>query len=112
MIQTLRALVGCVGIICAIAVTPQVSYAQQEQAPVAAAKTTLNLNTATLEQLATLPGIGPKTAQLILEYRTKNGSFKKIEELMNIKGIGEKSFLKLKPLVSAPPKTDPKTSGD
>ena len=112
MIQTLRALLGCAAIVCAIAATPQVSYAQQEQAPAAAPKTTVNLNTATIEQLATLPGVGPKTAQLILEYRTKNGGFKKIEELMNIKGIGEKSFLKLKPLVSAPPKTDTKTSGD
>ena len=112
MIQNLRALIGCVAIVCAIAATSRVSYAQQEQAPGAAPKTTVNLNTATIEQLAALPGIGQKTAERILEYRTKNGGFKKIEELMNVKGIGEKSFLKLKPLVSAPPKTDPKTSGD
>ena len=39
-------------------------------------------------------------AQRILDYRQKNGSFKKIEELMNVKGIGEKSFLKLKPLIT------------
>jgi competence protein ComEA len=112
MIQNLHALIGCAVFICAIAATPQVSYAQQEQAPVAAPKTTVNLNTATIEQLTTLPGIGAKVAERILEYRTKNGGFKKIEELMNVRGIGEKSFLKLKPLVSAPPKTDPKTSGD
>ena len=110
MIQILRALIPCAAVICLIAATPQASFAQQDQAP-AASKSTLNLNTATLDQLTTLPGIGPKTAQLILEYRTKNGGFKKIEELMNVKGIGEKSFLKIKPLVSAPPKAD-KTSGD
>ena len=61
---------------------------------------TINLNTATAAQIATLPGIGPKTADLVVQYRTKNGPFKKIEEVMNVRGIGEKSFLRLKPLVT------------
>ena len=56
----------------------------------------VNLNSATPAQIASLPGIGPKTAELIVEYRTKNGPFKKIEEVMNVRGIGEKSFLKIK----------------
>lgn len=60
----------------------------------------VNLNTATEAQLASLPGIGPKAAQRILEFRQKNGSFKKIEDLMNVKGIGEKNFLKLKPYIT------------
>ncbi len=58
--------------------------------------TPVNLNTATMAQLQELPGIGARTAERIIEYRQKNGGFKKIEELMNVKGIGEKSFLKLK----------------
>ena len=57
----------------------------------------VNINTASVKELDALPGIGTKTAALIVEYRQKNGPFKKIEELMNVRGIGEKSFLKLKP---------------
>jgi competence protein ComEA len=76
------------------------------QTAAVATKPAINLNAATLEQLETLPGIGRKTAERIVEYRTKSGGFKRIEELMNVKGIGEKSFLKLKPLIVVPPKTD------
>ena len=56
----------------------------------------INLNTANAADLESLPGIGKSTAQRIVEYRQKSGGFKKIEELMNVKGIGEKSFLKIK----------------
>jgi competence protein ComEA len=66
----------------------------------ASASSPVNLNTASVAQLETLPGIGKATAERILEYRQKNGSFKKIEDLMNVRGVGEKSFLKLKPLVT------------
>ncbi len=78
------------------------------QSPKAAASAAVNLNTATVADLQKLPGIGAATATRIVEYRQKNGPFKKAEELMNVRGIGEKSFLKLKPLVSvAPPRTEP-----
>jgi len=60
----------------------------------------LNINTATQAQFEALPGLGTKVAERIIEYRQKNGNFKKVEDLMNVKGIGEKSFLKLKPLVT------------
>ena len=79
--------------------SPVIASTFQNPAPVAE-RATLNLNAATLDQLETLPGIGRKVAERIVEYRTKSGGFKKIEELMNVKGIGEKSFLKMKPLIS------------
>ena len=56
----------------------------------------VNLNTATVAELEQLPGIGAKVAARIVDYRSKKGPFKKIEELMNVQGIGEKSFLKLR----------------
>ncbi|MBI3048315.1 MAG: helix-hairpin-helix domain-containing protein [Acidobacteria bacterium] len=67
----------------------------------------VNVNTATMAQLETLPGVGPALAQRIVDYRQQNGGFKKIEELMNVRGIGEASFLKLKALITVtPPRTD------
>ena len=60
----------------------------------------VNLNTATITDLQTLPGIGPSIAARIIEYREKNGEFKKVEDLMNVRGIGERSFLKLRTLVT------------
>jgi competence protein ComEA len=61
---------------------------------------TININTASATDLEGLPGIGAKTAQRIVEYRQKNGPFKKVEELMNVRGVGEKNFLKLKNQIS------------
>jgi competence protein ComEA len=52
----------------------------------------LNLNTASVEQLSTLPGVGEKLAARIVEYRQRSGGFKAIQELMNVKGIGEKNL--------------------
>jgi competence protein ComEA len=77
----------------------------------ATAANPVNLNSATLTQLQTLPGVGASAAQRILDYRQKNGSFKKIEELMNVKGIGEKSFLKLKPLITVSAEKTDRTGG-
>ena len=56
----------------------------------------VNLNTATLEELDALPGVGPSTAKNIIAYREAHGGFAAPEELMNVKRIGEKTFDKLK----------------
>ena len=57
----------------------------------------VNLNTATQTELMQLPHIGAKTAERILAFRKQHGNFQRPEELMNVKGVGEKSFARLKP---------------
>src|SRR5262245_54122825 len=80
------------------------AFAQSKQSSSSTAKPavtgTININTASAADLQRLPGIGAKTAGRVIEYRQKNGPFKKIEELMNVRGIGEKNFLKLKNQIS------------
>lgn len=56
----------------------------------------INLNTAGIDELVSLPGIGQSTAEKIIEYRNRKGKFKSIQEIMNVKGIGEKKFEKIK----------------
>jgi competence protein ComEA len=60
----------------------------------------VNLNTATLDQLESLPGIGPALGQRIIDYREEHGPFGSVDELDNVSGIGEKTLENLRPLVS------------
>ena len=60
----------------------------------------ININTAGPEELQKLNGVGPVTAQKIIDYRTKRGGFKSIEDLMNVSGIGAKTFEKLRDYVT------------
>lgn len=60
----------------------------------------INLNTATVTELMQLPRVGAKTAERIVAFRKQHNGFQRPEELMNVKGIGEKSFVKLKPYLS------------
>jgi competence protein ComEA len=89
-IQIACALVLCLGMaIGSVSVLAQKSNAGQPSEKV-------NLNSATAEQLQALPGIGPSIAKSIIDHRTKVGKFNRIEEIINVKGIGEKKFQKIK----------------
>jgi len=72
----------------------------------------VNLNTATKAELEAVKGIGPKKADAILEYRTKNGSFKTVDDLKNVKGFGDKSVANMRSELTvdgaAPAKADKK----
>ena len=94
------------------AVTQPPAYAAAQEARPAPSTQVVNVNTATTAQLEALPGIGPSMAQRIVSYREKNGPFKKLEDLMNIQGIGEKSFLKLRPLLTIGGQGDAKATKD
>ena len=94
---------------------PTESYAESKVQPTANTKPTtqavpdtivvqaedkrVNLNTATLEELDALPGVGPSTAKNIIAYREAHGGFAAPEEIMNVKRIGEKTFEKLKEFI-------------
>lgn len=59
----------------------------------------LSLNTATADQLETLPGVGPVLAQRMIDYRTENGGFRSVDELRQVTGIGDRRFADIQPLV-------------
>src|SRR5262245_26060544 len=79
----------------AAAAPPHVAAASPTPGP-AAAEAKVNINTASAEELTTLPGIGPSYAPTIVEHREKNGPFRKIEDLLSVRGIGDKTYERIK----------------
>ena len=65
----------------------------------------VDLNRAGIEELVKLPGVGEIVAQRIVNYREENGTFQATEELMNVRGIGEKTYLKLEPYLTVSEET-------
>jgi comEA protein len=95
-----RVKVGAALVLAVLLAAPMISAGQAGPSAKATPAVVININTATAEQLDSLPGVGAKLASRIVDYRQKNGGFKKVEDLMNVQGIGEKNFLKLKPLIT------------
>ena len=91
MRKSLRLVAASLALALAFLVSTGTASAASAKAP--AGK--VNLNTASVQQLAELPGVGNALASRIVEYRQKGGGFKSEKELMNVKGIGEKNFAKL-----------------
>ncbi len=104
----IRSVLSFLALASLVAAQPRLSAAQPPASSRASSRSsakppvtgTININTATAAELEALPGIGAKTAARIVEYRQKNGAFKKVEELMNVRGVGEKNFVKLKSQIS------------
>ncbi|MBU4482308.1 lamin tail domain-containing protein, partial [Patescibacteria group bacterium] len=72
----------------------------------------ININTASLEELDSLPGIGPSKAQAIIDYREQNGDFQTIEDIMNVSGIGQGTFDGIKDLIMVDNQGDEGNGGD
>jgi competence protein ComEA len=92
MKKTFRCSTVALAVLLLAGLAGQPLEAQKGTAP--AAK--ISINAAGADQLASLPGVGPATAQRIVEFRSKNGPFKRLEDLMAVQGIGEKKFAQLK----------------
>lgn len=77
--------------------TSRISYEQQTSA--ATTQNAININTATADEFEKLPFIGRKTAERIIQFREENGRFRRIEHLMQIRGVSEKRFIELQPFL-------------
>ncbi len=86
------------GLVALVASASSAPAADEAAAP--AKKSVVNVNQASAEELARLPRVGPSLAGKILAHREKNGPFKRAEDLMEVKGIGEKMFALLKPYLA------------
>jgi len=90
----------------AAAATPRKGSGSGARASAAAAEAVrFEVNSATIDELEQVPGIGKAMAERIVAYRAKQGSFTKLEELVNVRGIGEKKLAKLAPHLFVGPKS-------
>jgi competence ComEA-like helix-hairpin-helix protein len=91
-------IVAILAVVCACA-----AVAQQKQPPAHP----LDLNVANVKELEQVPGIGPKTAQAIVDFRHKSGRFHRVEDLLAIKGISQRKLDKMRPYLKVTPPSAP-----
>jgi competence protein ComEA len=84
---------------CLTCAAPGISRAAHEQSS-AAAMAVINVNTATVQELQGLPGVGAATAGNIVDFRSAHGKFASVENLLQVKGIGKKTLEKIRNLVT------------
>jgi competence protein ComEA len=99
LLRAAAAIAVCLGSLSAFAL-PAVAVADDAGNSDAAGSKKVNINQATAVQLAYLPRIGAKAADRIIEYRKAHGSFSRTEELMEVKGVGERRYAELKPYLT------------
>jgi len=90
----MKKLLGILGLVLVMTFSSPVTFAKNNVQVKQSVK--ININTATAEQLSSLKGIGTKKAEAIVAFRKTNGNYKKAEDIMLVKGIGEKMFAKIK----------------
>lgn len=107
MIKTLSKLIAVAAFAASLALPGVASAAPKhtvagkaDKADKASPTGTVNLNTATEEQLESLPGVGPSKAAAIVAWRKKHGQFKKVDDLTRVKGFGRKTLQRLRPYLA------------
>ncbi len=103
-LATRRLAAGLLSIVLAAAAVPALAAPPPPSRSGSSAKpapaTPVDINTASAADLQTVPGIGKALAQRIVEFREKNGPFSQVDDLVKIRGIGEKSIVRLKPYLT------------
>jgi competence protein ComEA len=97
---TLKKLVSLLVVVSFLTVFSGALYSSTQKQAADSKSVKVNINTAGVDQLVKLPRIGEKIAKRIIEFREKNGKFKKIQDLMKVKGIGEKTFKKFEKMLT------------
>jgi competence protein ComEA len=98
--KALIALCLCLAIIAASGMYAAPVYAKTAATNLVAEVEAININTSSVEELQKISGIGPKLAARIIEYRDQNGVFSAPEDIMNVRGVGEAKYAKIKDILT------------